>query len=704
MKGTDRDERDFREAARLHQTGDLAGAISAYGKLLKRFPKHPNLLNLQGLAQFQAGQNEAAAETLAKALAADPRIPDIHFNLATVLYRLKRFEEAFPYFEKAVAQKPKDADARNNLGSVLKALGRHDEAIAQFRESIALDSNHAGAHVNLGNALGAQGDAASAHMHLERAIALQPGNPEARVSLGKAMLDAKRNEEALAHFEKAIAIQRDAADPYFFRGMALAALKRHDEAAGNFLRATQLKTDFAEAFLELGNALIQMRRYEEALGAYQSAVAIKPDYVQAYANIGNALQSLERFPESIEPSRKALEFDPAFAQAITNLAAVAMFEQKYEEAEKLFLSSLQVEPERTTTLMAYASMLAETDRQEEALNYLRRAIARDPDSEATRSWNMGYYCLQLSQWDPGWKLHEYRFERYKGDVKLIQYRDYSAPRWNGESLSGTLLVWGEQGLGDQIIWSSLLPEARARAGKLIVECEPRLVPLFARSFDADVVPMNDETLFAGKIDVHTPIASLGKFLRADASMFSKPERGYLRADETQTGNLRARISEGGRKAVGLSWKSNNPFFGQAKTAQLRDFESIFRITGCNFIDLQYGDTSEERAAVREELGIEVSPVPGIDNTNDIDGLAALISACDAVVTTSNTTAHLAGALGKQTFVILPATRGRLWYWLKDRVDSPWYPNVTLIRQGRDEPWASVAARASEALRNALDRA
>ena len=131
---------------------------------------------------------------------------------------------------------------------------------------------------------------------------------------------------------------------------------------------------------------------------------------------------------------------------------------------------------------------------------------------------------------------------------------------------------------------------------------------------------------------------------------------------------------------------------------MRDFEALLRLPNCRFIDLQYGDTSEERAAVERELGVRVENLPDIDNKEDIDGLAALISACDRVVTVSNTTAHLAGALGRDTTVLLPAGHGRPWYWFKDRADSPWYPTVRLTRQAAGQPWAEVAAQVAEALR------
>ena len=136
--------------------------------------------------------------------------------------------------------------------------------------------------------------------------------------------------------------------------------------------------------------------------------------------------------------------------------------------------------------------------------------------------------------------------------------------------------------------------------------------------------------------------------------------------------------------VGLSWISKAPIGGEQKSARLADFAALLRSPGYRFVDLQYGDTGAEREAVERELGIRVERLPDIDNTNDLDGLAALMGACDAVVTVSNTTAHLAGALGRPTLVMVPHGHARIWYWFRDKDESPWYPRVRVRRQQRGQ--------------------
>jgi hypothetical protein len=325
------------------------------------------------------------------------------------------------------------------------------------------------------------------------------------------------------------------------------------------------------------------------------------------------------------------------------------------------------------------------DRDDEALGSYDAAMTLAPH-DARYQWNKGQLALALGHFDEGWRLFEQRWTAHN-----LMQRSYPQPLWTGQYVEGNLLAWSEQGLGDQIIYSSMMADLRGRARSVCLEVEPRLVPLFARSFpEIEVVAAGPE-LYRGPVATHTPLASLGRYLRPDWQSFKPPEQGYLRADPARSAELRSRLGGDGRRLIGLSWQSANTKFGAAKTASLRDFAAVLGIVGCRFIDLQYGDTLQERNAVAEALGVEVTRVADIDNRNDIDGLAALVAACDLVVTVSNTTAHLAGALGRPTWVLVPFGVARLWYWFRKRSDSPWYPRAQIRHQQIDQTWSDLVA-------------
>jgi ADP-heptose:LPS heptosyltransferase len=247
----------------------------------------------------------------------------------------------------------------------------------------------------------------------------------------------------------------------------------------------------------------------------------------------------------------------------------------------------------------------------------------------------------------------------------------------------------------------MIPELTRRADQVVVEIEPRLAGLFARSFpDAEIVAMQRE-LYTGPIAAHEPIGGLLRYLRPGFDAFPRWEQGYLLPDQDRVRALRSRLSADGRRVIGLSWISRNKKFERNKSAQLRDFAPLLRLPNCRFIDLQYGNTEAVRAAVQRELGVSVERLHDIDTMNDLEGLAALVAACDSVLTVSNTTAHLAGAVGAPTWVMVPFGRGHLWYWFVDRPQSPWYPRVQVAFQRPGRSWLELVAAITPAIAAAM---
>jgi ADP-heptose:LPS heptosyltransferase len=359
--------------------------------------------------------------------------------------------------------------------------------------------------------------------------------------------------------------------------------------------------------------------------------------------------------------------------------------------------ALSVVPDSADALSNLATALVALDRPEDALAALDRFIAIKPD-DAEANWNRSVLRLTLGRLAEGWDLYEYRWTGGK-----VQKRSYPQPRWTGGRVEGVLMVWGEQGLGDQILYSGMLPDLQARTSRIVLEVEPRLVPLFARSFPGlEVVAEQAEpALYRGQVDAQVPLAGLGQHLRPNWNAFPPKQQGYLAADRALTRALRERVAPDGRRVIGLSWISRSQGTGQLKSTQLQEFAEVLGLPGCTFVDLQYGDTSAERETVERELGCRVQRLSDIDNTNNIDGLAALIAACDAVVTVSNVTAHLAGALGVATWVMVPYGHARIWYWFRESGNSPWYPNVQVRRQRLGQPCSELVRAIAADVRDAV---
>src|SRR5215510_8073967 len=569
------------------------------------------------------------------------------------------------------------------------------EGIDLARRALALDARQARFHTLLGMALSNVGRHAEALDSFDQAIAL--GAVDAHGSRADALVGLGRLVDALESFDRALAHDPSSVADWCNRGAALLELGRAGEAAESFARATALAPDFAEAHYNHGNALVKLERHADAIVSYDRALTHKPDYVDALNNRANALNQLGRLPEALTGVEAALALAPEHVGALVTRSVLLRKLHRSADAIASCERAHALKPDDTDALTVRADLLTDLERFDNAIATLDRIIALKPE-DVSAKWNKSLICLGLGRFQEGWPLYEHRWAGAKGLVP----RGYTQPRWNGGRIDGTLLIWGEQGLGDEILHASMLPDVLARTPSVVFEVEPRLAPLFARSFPTVKVIAGQPELYAGTVDAQEPLASLGGFLRRSFEDFPRRERGYLAADPARALALRARIASDGRSVIGLSWVSKAPVGGASKSARLADFEALLRLPHCRFVDLQYGDTRAERAALARDLGIVVERLDDIDNTNDLDGLAALMTACDAVVSVSNTTAHLAGALGRPTFVMVPHGFARIWYWFHERNQSPWYPRVAVRRQQSGQPWADVVAEVAREVSALVD--
>ncbi|HZS63926.1 MAG TPA: tetratricopeptide repeat protein [Xanthobacteraceae bacterium] len=478
-----------------------------------------------------------------------------------------------------------------------------------------------------------------------------------------------------------------------FDALHLLGLLRHqhgDRTRGLELVGAALKVNpnSAEALSNYGSILCALNRQQEALPYFERALAINPFFASALNNRGNALDHLERHEEALECFKRALTLKPGDPQTLFNCGYALRQLNRHREALGYYEQFLKRLPSDSTLLNNCGKELALLGRSQDALACFDRSLQISPD-DIEAHWQSALSRLTLGDLARGWKAYEWR---WRTEEFPSEPRHTALPRWNGKDIGGTLLAWAEQGLGDEILYASMIPDLAGRVGALALEVEPRLVPLFARSFpDARIIARDDPL---PEVAAQIPFASLGQFLRPDSQSFPKRERGYLAADAERAAALRRRLSPQGEKVVGLSWISKNPVLGKAKTATLAAFGPLLRMPHCRYVDLQYGDTAAEREDLQRRTGIHVERLDDIDNTQDIDGLAALIAACDLVVTVSNTTAHLAGALGKATVVFVPFGTARIWYWFHEGDDSPWYPRVRVKRQRQGQTWDELIASAA----------
>ncbi len=546
-----------------------------------------------------------------------------------------------------------------------------------------------------GLALHQQGKLNAAKAIYEKVLAIQANTFDALQLLGALSVQTKQFTKAVDFLTKALRINPNYAEAYYNRGIALQKLNRLDEALTSYDSAISIKPDHAEAYSNRGTALKELKRLDEALTSYDSVISIKPDHAEAHFNRGIALQKLNRLDEALTSYDSAISIKPDHANAYSNRGTALKELNRLDEALTSYDIAISIKPDHAEAYTNRGLALVELNRLDEALTSYDSAISIKPDF-APAHLNLSFCNLLNGNFKDGWEGYEWRWKNEDNRKLREEKLELGKPWWNGEFLDGTLLIWGEQGIGDQILFAGMLPQLVRHARAVMLAVDPRLVALFQRSFPGINIVSKDQPLQHLAFDAHAALGSIGQHLRKRWADFPESNNNYLFQNDNLSPSIRERMADGSI-ICGLSWASRNNLAAAEKSILLKDLQPILALKNVQAIDLQYGDTATERKQLHDEFALRITHVDEIDNFNDIDGLAALISACDVVVTISNTTAHLAGALGKPTLLMLPFGSGRHWYWHEERSDSPWYPAIKIFRQTAAGRWNDVIERVKNTL-------
>ncbi len=584
------------------------------------------------------------------------------------------FDEAEAILVPLARERPRDPAALLLLGAIAAQTRRGEVAVQWFERALALNPDNADTHVRLAGVLRAQRRFDEAIDHLDRARRLQPRLSAAFLGLGRCYFERNDLERAGAAYLEALRIDRSAA-----------------------------------AALGLAKVLREQRRFDLAERTLRTAAAQHPAHAEITATLGILLHETGRLAQAEAALNEALAIDPQSSAALYYLGNLKRDVGRWAEAEGFYRRALDVQPDDPDIRVNLADTLAEQGYRaaaQDLLESVRRTHGSDPDV----IYVCGIVSLSHGDFRAGWPGIASSVKTAKRKpLRFAHLPKLDAPTFDGRKV----VVWGDQGVGDEIIHGSMLQDLHDHAAQIVCEVDRRLVPLFARglpafrfverSFEpAPPSPVDDEEWarlwrrsaldprFAGATH-HIPLPDLGAWLRPDFRSFPR-QSGYLKADEARAAELRRALQlRAGERLVGLSWRSQNKEIGRHKSLGLSQLLEALASTGLRFVNLQYGAVEEEIAAVRQAAGRAVEVVPGLDCFADIDGLASLISACDAVVTVSNVTAHLAGALGQKTGLLCPLGLGRPWYWFASGDESPWYPSMRIFRQTGDASWARAFA-------------
>lgn len=650
----------------LHKQGEYKDAEEIYKKILKRENKNFDALQLMGVLSAQTKKYQVAVNYLTKALEINTNHAACFSNRGNALKELGQLDEALSDYRRAVYINPGYAEAYCNMGVTLYIQGKLEEAVVKYERAIDIKHDYAEAYSNLGNALKDLGRLEEAANSLARAIQIKPDYAKAFSNFGNVLRELKLFDQAIASYERAIALDPSFAEAYSNLGVTLQASKRSNEALNSYERAIALDPHLVEAYSNLGNLLKENNQLEEALEIYGRAIEIKPDSPEAYSNRGVTLQELGRFEEAVENFDRAIELKPDYAESFSNRGNALKALQRIKESVKSFDRAIEISP-----------------------NY------------AAAHLNKSFVLLLGGEYREGWSLHEWRWQQ----ENLKREADsFSKPLWLGieDIKNKIILLHAEQGLGDVIQFCRYAKLVKDLGAKVLLEAPKRLVALLRQLDYVDVLLERGESRPA--FDFHCPLMSLPMVFGTELTSIpmSSP---YLRADEVKVQYWKAKLVRKNRLKVGVVWnggfRPDQPELwatNERRNIPLDVFSNGLNLLDADFFSLQKGDPAESEIRDRE---MQYWPDGNFHNyaseLNDFTDTAALIENLDIVLSVDTSTAHLAAAMGKPTWIL--NRYDTCWRWLLDRDDSPWYGAVKLYRQSSDFDWEPVFARVVHDFKN-----
>jgi len=670
----------FAQGLALHQQGQLTEAKLIYEQVLAKQAQHFDALHLSGVIAAQNRNPTLAVNLIGRAIEVNPKHASAHYNRGVALNELKRAEEALASYDKAIAIKPDYADAHSYRGNTLNELNRVEEAVASYDRAIAIKPDHAAVHYNRGAALKKLKRVEEAVASYDKAIDIKPDYAEAYYNRGNALYELKRAEEALASYDRAIAAKPDHADAHSNRGNALKELKRVMEALASYDFAIAIKPDHAEAHFNRGVALNELKRAEEAISSYDRAIAIKPDYAEAHSNRGVALQGLKRVKEALASYDRAIAIEPDYADAHSNRGVALQELQRAEESVASYDRAIAIKPDHSDAHYNRGNALQDLKRVEEAVTSYDRAIAIEPDY-AEAGWNKSFALLLAGDFARGWEFYEWRWKNEKTGLKS---RNFLHPLWLGEEdITGkSILLHAEQGLGDTIQFCRYAKLVKALGPRVVLEVPDALCGVLSGLEGVDELIEQGKALPA--FDYHCPLLSLPLAFKTDLTDIPSP-KPYLAASPQKFDEWAQRLGAKGKPRVGLAWSGSTGHKNDHNRSLTLQQLLPHLPEGYEYVSLQKEVRQVDRAV------LEVSRIRHYGNDlRDFTDTAALCELMDLVISVDTSVAHLAGAIGKTTWVLLPYSAD--WRWLLNRDDSPWYESMRLYRQDETREWPLVLAR------------
>ncbi len=526
------------------------------------------------------------------------------------------------------------------------------------------------------------GELAEAEAIYRSVLQQDPNDPDALHLLGALTAQTGHGDAALSLIDHAIAI--DPACPEFHnnKGLILFNLGRFEQAVAAHREAVRLRPEFPEALNNLGNALLHKGELAEAADTYRKTIALRPNYANAYSNLGVALHKQKKLEDAIAAYRLAVLYQPGHAEAHSNLGVALRESGRMSEAIEEYRTAIRLDERCLDAQANLGAALYDTGHGEEAIAVLTHAAELNPEYSGAR-YNLALALLQKGDYQRGWDEYEHRVLAMWARLK------FPAPQWDGGDPAGkTILLFADGGFGDAIQFARYVPMVKKRGATVILQVQPELIRLFGR-LGADRVIAKDQP--APAFDLHCPFLSLAKVFNTRVD--DVPAAPYLSADPEIARKWASKVAGKEGLRVGLAWRGNRTHKNDSnRSIDPALLVGLTQAEGTTFVSLQKRDGDQKADAAPSDLRV----VDFAKDFSDFAETAGLIENLDLVISVDTAVAHLAGAMGKKVWLLLP--RFGDWRWMTDRSDSPWYPTIRLFRQKTVGDWKPVISQVIQDLK------
>jgi tetratricopeptide (TPR) repeat protein len=515
---------------------------------------------------------------------------------------------------------------------------KYDEVIKYCQNFLKKKKSAEFLHI-LGMALFRKENLEKSTYYLNEAIKLQPNNYKYYLDLGDVNRQKKAYQNALENYVEVLKLNPGNEKAYFGSAHIFYILKKFPLALKMSIAALSVSKDNIDYKLFIAKCLDEMNEFNEAIKIYNEILVINSRHKKALLEKGELLRKTFKYDEALEVSKVALNLDVKDINCYLLMSTILRDMKKIDEAIECLNQGLKIKPESPQGL-----------------------------------FNKGVMLLGVGQFEKGWKLYESRWKIKEISEKMLITKN---PWWKGEEDSN-LLIWPEQGIGDEVMFASMFNEIKSNVQKLTIKADARLIPIFERSFiNIKFIP-TDVIVNDIEFSHHLPMGSLAQFYRKNRINFENKNHAYLKTNN----DLDAKLSEYFEKNdeikyIGISWKSVNPISGLKRSATLEDVIKYIGVKNAVYVNLQYGDVDEEILEAEKKMNIKIINIKEIDNKKNIDGLFSIINNCDEVISIDNSTIHFAGSIGKKTEVLLHESAD--FRWEINSKSANWYNSVKLTR-------------------------